>query len=67
MRLENTPLIAQVQLAYAGAMLGDITEPQLIWITGGEVKSRSTRSSCTGGPTLPFLPRFLSKTLHHRF
>ncbi|MFC0843696.1 hypothetical protein ACFH04_08180 [Streptomyces noboritoensis] len=28
------------------------------------VKSRRTRSSCTGGPAFLFLPRFLPNTLH---
>ena len=37
------------------------------WLAPVAVKSRFTRSSSAGGPErLPFVPRLLPKTLHHR-
>ena len=55
---------AQVELALAGGVLGDVGQPQLVRRRSA-VKSRSTRSSWAGGPGfLPFLPRFLPNTLH---
>lgn len=48
---------AQVELALGGVVLGDVGQPQPV--RASAVKSRWTKSSCTGGPTLPPLPRRL--------
>jgi hypothetical protein len=54
---------AEVELAFTGAVLGDVGQPQLVRATGGE--SRRTRSSWTGGPGfLPLRPRFFPNTDH---
>jgi len=47
----------EVELALAGRVLGDVNH---FMFTAGAVKSRATRSSCTGGPALRLRPRFLA-------